>query len=160
MITTTYKQPTEVELAKLELIAQNQTVSPRASEVPPAAITSTEPLPLDTYLEKAQSFFSRGLSEVYEDDEADYLDWAADLIIYCGKRLCSATQAELGEVFGYTKGQAFAIGERIERKIMKQARKGNHDLLLFLNEFRKSLAGESTFCGKQVQIGSTSVPLG
>jgi hypothetical protein len=94
---------------------------------------------LEEYLDRAQNFFSRGFDEIPEEDQGDYLTWAAELIVYCGKRLCSATQAELGDVFGYSKGQAKAIAERIERKILKQGRQGNCDLVLLLNEFRKAL---------------------
>ena len=144
---------TPENIARLELIAANQTVStvtdPRYYEdinfepdFYKALPSEPEKVLLETYMAKATEFFSPAMREVSEDEEDAYMEWASELIIYCAKRLCSSTQAEVGAVFGLSKGQVKAISERIERKLMKQSRKNDFTLLEFLNEFRLSLLAD------------------
>ena len=132
---------------KRELIAANQTVSPKTEDINfepdfyKALPSEPEKVDLNTYMVRATQYFSPALKDLSEDEEEAYTKWASELIIYCAKRLCSCTQADVGAVFGLTKTQVKAVAERVERHIFKQGRNGDHTLLLFLNEFRHYLMG-------------------
>lgn len=127
-----------VSLDKLELIAQHQTVSPKAEDVKLTPIEQAEPLPLDVFMKRSQEFFSKGLSEVSKDQEDSYLTWSAELILFLGKTCCRGSHNQLAFVLGYTKNQALSVIRRIRRHVEVDS-----DLVTFLWDYRCSIYGLS-----------------
>ena len=132
-------------LAKLALIAEHQTVSPVTDaryyqdiNWEPKSYTDLPDRPqkvsLQTYMAKLTSFVSKGLQEIPEDEEDDYMAFVSDIAIYAANHLCDCTLAEISSVFGKTKAQGNAVRQRMTRAITAEPM-----LIQYLNLFRLEL---------------------